>query len=181
MGRARLRFRRRRVLYGFQTPAPRRAYSIAWREAASLPLPLGTDHAHAIPRFGCGFFFSRRRRAFVSQDARAKEVSTISFSTISSRFARALTRSVFSPPFPSPQLKKQNDKESARDMTGYKPSNFDKGFRDGKGWGDLVRRAASPRFPPSRRNAFDESAKQIVADARFLPPRFADASRRRPL
>ena len=86
-----------------------------------------------------------------------------------------------SPPFPSPQLKKQNDKESARDMTGYKPSNFDKGFRDGKGWGDLVRRAASPRFPPSRRNAFDESAKQIVADARFLPPRFADASRRRPL
>lgn len=127
------------------------------------------------------FFFSCHRRAFVSQDARAKEVSTISFSTISSRFARALTRSVFSPPFPSPQLKKQNDKESARDMTGYKPSNFDKGFRDGKGWGDLVRRAASPRFPPSRRNAFDESAKQIVADARFLPPRFADASRRRPL
>jgi len=46
------------------------------------------------------------------------------------------------------QLKKQNDKESARDMTGYKPSNFDKGFRDGKGWGDLVRRASSPRFPP---------------------------------
>ena len=54
------------------------------------------------------------------------------------------------------QLKKQNDKESARDMTGYKPSNFDKGFRDGKGWGDLVRRASSPRFPPSRRSAFDE-------------------------
>ena len=177
MGRARLRFRRRRVLYGFQTPAPRRAYSIAWREAASLPLPLGTDHAHAIPRFGCGFFFSRRRRAFVSQDARAKEVSTISFSTISSRFARALTRSVFSPPFPSPQLKKQNDKESARDMTGYKPSNFDKGFRDGKGWGDLVRRAASPRFPPSRRNAFDESAKLSsrtrAFSRRVLPTRLA--------
>ena len=37
------------------------------------------------------------------------------------------------------QLKKQNDKESARDMTGYKPSNFDKGFREGQGWGDLVR------------------------------------------
>jgi hypothetical protein len=42
-----------------------------------------------------------------------------------------------------PQLKKQNDKESARDMTGYKPSNFDKGFREGKGWGDLVRRGGS--------------------------------------
>ena len=37
-------------------------------------------------------------------------------------------------------------------MTGYKPSNFDKGFRDGKGWGDLVRRA-NPRFPPSLSNA----------------------------
>ena len=40
------------------------------------------------------------------------------------------------------QLKKQNDKESAQDMTGYKPSTFDKGFRDGKGWGDLVRRGS---------------------------------------
>jgi hypothetical protein len=28
-------------------------------------------------------------------------------------------------------------------MTGYKPSNFDKGFREGKGWGDLVRRGGS--------------------------------------
>jgi hypothetical protein len=72
-------------------------------------------------------------------------------------------------------------------MTGYKPSNFDKGFRDGKGWGDLVRRAASPRFPRGSRrkkSAFDE--KKSVSSfrrfrARFLPPRFADASRRRPL
>ena len=125
------------------------------------------------------FFFSCRRRAFVSQDARAKEVSTISFSTISSRFARALTRSVFSPPFPSPQLKKQNDKESARDMTGYKPSNFDKGFRDGKGWGDLVRRASSPRFPPfARRSAFDEASRSFrhgraLSPAAWQPTRLA--------
>lgn len=72
-------------------------------------------------------------------------------SSVASRFfswrARAKTfRSRSSPlkkiRFP-PQLKKQNDKESARDMTGYKPSNFDKGFREGKGWGDLVRRGGS--------------------------------------
>ena len=58
--------------------------------------------------------------------------------------ARALFRAFRSqkafPLVSPPQLKKQNDKESARDMTGYKPSNFDKGFREGKGWGDLVRR-----------------------------------------
>lgn len=34
-------------------------------------------------------------------------------------------------------MSKQNDKESARDMTGYKPSNFDSSFKAGKGWGDL--------------------------------------------
>lgn len=38
-----------------QPPVARRAYSIAWREAASLPLPLGTDHAHAIPWMDFGF------------------------------------------------------------------------------------------------------------------------------
>jgi len=78
-------------------------------------------------------------------------------SSVASRFfswrARAKTfpsfRSRSSPLVPPtnirfpPQLKKQNDKESARDMTGYKPSNFDKGFREGKGWGDLVRRGGS--------------------------------------
>jgi hypothetical protein len=93
--------------------------------------------------------------------------------------ARALTRSVVSPPFPSPQLKKQNDKESARDMTGYKPSNFDKGFRDGKGWGDLVRRASSPRFPPfARRSAFDEASRSFrrgraLSPAAWKPTRLA--------
>jgi hypothetical protein len=60
------------------------------------------------------------------------------------RFAHALLPSFPQPTFVfPPQLKKQNDKESARDMTGYKPSNFDKGFREGKGWGDLVRRGGS--------------------------------------
>ena len=132
----------------------------------------------SIPR--CGF---SRRRAFVSSETleRRRFFENDDFDDFVALRARAHALRRFpSVPLLS-QLKKQNDKESARDMTGYKPSNFDKGFRDGKGWGDLVRRAASPRFPPSRRNAFDESAKQIVADARFLPPRFADASRRRPL
>jgi len=60
------------------------------------------------------------------------------------RFAHTLLPSFPQPTFVfPPQLKKQNDKESARDMTGYKPSNFDKGFREGKGWGDLVRRGGS--------------------------------------
>ena len=62
--------------------------------------------------------FSRRRARFVSRVSLTKAFPLVS----------------------PPQLKKQNDKESARDMTGYKPSNFDKGFREGKGWGDLVRR-----------------------------------------
>jgi hypothetical protein len=58
--------------------------------------------------------------------------------------SRSSPQNSFSPKFVfPPQLKKQNDKESARDMTGYKPSNFDKGFREGKGWGDLVRRGGS--------------------------------------
>ena len=34
-------------------------------------------------------------------------------------------------------MKKQNDKESARDMTNFKPSNFDRDFKSGKGWGSL--------------------------------------------
>uniref|UniRef100_A0A7S0SLK1 rRNA-processing protein EBP2 n=1 Tax=Mantoniella antarctica TaxID=81844 RepID=A0A7S0SLK1_9CHLO len=35
------------------------------------------------------------------------------------------------------RMTKQNDKESSKDMSGYKPSNFDSSFRAGKGWGDL--------------------------------------------
>uniref|UniRef100_A0A7S0IHQ7 rRNA-processing protein EBP2 n=1 Tax=Micromonas pusilla TaxID=38833 RepID=A0A7S0IHQ7_MICPS len=35
------------------------------------------------------------------------------------------------------RLKKQNDKESARDMSNFKPSNFDRDFKAGKGWGSL--------------------------------------------
>ena len=34
-------------------------------------------------------------------------------------------------------MKKQNDKESARDMTNFKPSNCDRDFKAGKGWGSL--------------------------------------------
>lgn len=34
-------------------------------------------------------------------------------------------------------MKKQNDKESARDMTNFKPSNFDRDFKAGKGWSSL--------------------------------------------
>ena len=90
--------------------------------------------------------FRKRRRAEPSEtivgEAREKKKKA------PSRFflvgARALFRAFRSqkafPLVSPPQLKKQNDKESARDMTGYKPSNFDKGFREGKGWGDLVRR-----------------------------------------
>jgi hypothetical protein len=73
-------------------------------------------------------FFSRRARALKCFPRRAHALLP-SFPQNSIRFP--------------PQLKKQNDKESARDMTGYKPSNFDKGFREGKGWGDLVRRGGS--------------------------------------
>lgn len=53
-------------------------------------------------------------------------------------------------PFHSPQLKKQNDKESARDMTNFKPSNFDRDFKAGKGWGSL-----GSKVRP--RNPFDDS------------------------
>ena len=74
---------------------------------------------------------------FFSWRARAKNVSLVSLTLFSPKFV-SLKFVVF-----PPQLKKQNDKESARDMTGYKPSNFDKGFREGKGWGDLVRRGGS--------------------------------------
>ena len=52
------RLRRRATLEGLkspdertrspQPPVERRAYSIAWRDAASSPLPLGTDHARVI-------------------------------------------------------------------------------------------------------------------------------------
>ena len=41
------------------------------------------------------------------------------------------------PHFPPQQMNKQNDKESARDMSGFKPANFDRSFKAGKGWGDM--------------------------------------------
>jgi hypothetical protein len=44
-------------------------------------------------------------------------------------------------------MDKQNDKESARDMSGYKPSNFDASFKAGKGWGDLGVSAARSNNP----------------------------------
>ena len=145
-----------------------------------MPLPLGTDHAHAIPRFGCGFFFflssSRLRLSRRSGEGGFDDFVFDDFVALRAR-AHALRR------FPSvpllSQLKKQNDKESARDMTGYKPSNFDKGFRDGKGWGDLVRRASSPRFPPfARRSAFDEASRSFrrgraLSPAAWQPTRLA--------
>ena len=53
----------------------------------------------------------------------------------------------FQPRFPAPpqnislfnsrQLGKQNDKDSARDMSGYKPANFDSSFKAGRGWGSM--------------------------------------------
>ena len=106
----------------------RRAYSIAWRDAASLPLPLGTDHARAIRIFG--FYL-----ILFSHQNSSSETVTDSLPSLLNILKL--------------QLKKQNDKESARDMTGYKPSNFDKGFREGKGWGDLVR-VFPARFGVSR-------------------------------
>jgi|AntAceMinimDraft_1070359.scaffolds.fasta_scaffold04341_4 hypothetical protein len=49
------------------------------------------------------------------------------------------------------QMTKQNDKESSKDMSGYKPSNFDSSFRAGKGWGDLEVTALHPTtYPPTR-------------------------------
>ena len=55
-------------------------------------------------------------------------------------------------PFHSPQLKKQNDKESARDMSNFKPSNFDRDFKAGKGWGSLGSKVRA-------RNPFDITAR----------------------
>ena len=153
LGRARLRFGDARPS-SLQTP----------RRAEHIPLPGGKQRrCHYLSGqtmlmlfldSDVDFFFPSSSRLRLSRRSGEGGFDDFVFDDFVA-LARALTRSVFSPPFPSPQLKKQNDKESARDMTGYKPSNFDKGFRDGKGWGDLVRRAASPRFPPSRRNAFD--------------------------
>jgi len=44
--------------------------------------------------------------------------------------------------FPSLQVAKRNDKFSANDMSGYKPSSFDKDFRSGKG-GNYAPRAGT--------------------------------------
>ena len=130
----------------------------------------------SIPR--CGF---SRRRAFVSSETleRRRFFENDDFDDFVALRARAHALRRFpSVPLLS-QLKKQNDKESARDMTGYKPSNFDKGFRDGKGWGDLVRRASSPRFPPfARRSAFDEASRSFrrgraLSPAAWQPTRLA--------
>jgi|TARA_B110000305_G_C19271584_1_gene554754 hypothetical protein len=68
---------------------------------------------------------------------------------LSRQFSRATVRLTLFPSTFLPQLGKQNDKESARDMTEYKPASFDKGFREGKGWGDLVR-VFPARFGVSR-------------------------------
>jgi hypothetical protein len=90
-----------------------------------------------------------RRRS--SSEARKKKLRRGAFFFAARARAKCFPRRAHAllPSFPQnsirspPPLTKQNDKESARDMTGYKPSNFDKGFREGKGWGDLVRRGGS--------------------------------------
>ena len=95
---------------GRQPPVARRAYSIAWREAASLPLPLGTDHARAIPRMDFGFSrFSKtpKSRTF-GDDRRRSSRKKAPSRFFLKRSARALCFALFvsltksvSPRFPS--------------------------------------------------------------------------------
>lgn len=57
-------------------------------------------------------------------------------------------------------------------MTGYKPSNFDKGFRSGKGWGELSVRA---RFHP-RTSTFGFFSPFVAFERNH---RLSDATRER--
>ena len=64
-------------------------------------------------------------------------------------------------------MKKQNDKESARDMTNFKPSNFDRDFKAGKGWGSLGAKVRT-RTPPLQIDTSHASAAAAVKITRHF-------------